>query len=49
MQAQYRRIGTQESLWAVHTVRTSTTSPTAIQWEQVNEFLSGPILKYADA
>ena len=36
MQAQYRRIGTQESLWAVHTVRTSTTSPTAIQWEQVN-------------
>ncbi len=36
MQAQYRNIGGRESLWVAHTVRTSTTSPTALQWAQLD-------------
>jgi hypothetical protein len=36
MQAQYRNIGGTESLWVNHTVRTSSTGPTGIQWAQIN-------------
>ncbi len=36
MQNQYRRIGGVESLWVAHTVRTSSTSNTGIQWAQLN-------------
>ena len=33
---QYRRVGSQESLWVAHTFRTSSTGPTGIQWAQIN-------------
>jgi hypothetical protein len=36
MQVQYRNIGGTESLWVNHTVRTSSTGPTGIQWAQIN-------------
>ena len=36
MQAQYRNLGGTESLWVAHAVRTSSTSPTGIQWAQLN-------------
>jgi hypothetical protein len=36
MQAQYRNIGGSESLWVNHTVRTSASGPTGIQWAQIN-------------
>jgi hypothetical protein len=36
MQAQYRNIGGNEALWVNHTVRTSRTGPTGIQWAQIN-------------
>jgi hypothetical protein len=42
MQAQYRNIEGIESLWVVHTVRTSGSSPTAIQWTQAD--VSGGII-----
>jgi hypothetical protein len=36
MQAQYRNLGGVESLWVAHTVRTTTSSPTALQWAQLD-------------
>jgi concanavalin A-like lectin/glucanase superfamily protein/Big-like domain-containing protein len=36
MQAQYRNIGGIESLWVNHTVRSSSTGPTGVQWAQIN-------------
>ncbi|MBI5876649.1 MAG: hypothetical protein HZB53_03285 [Chloroflexi bacterium] len=36
MQAQYRNIGGVESLWVAHTVRSSSTSTTRLQWAQIN-------------
>ncbi len=36
MQNQYRNLGGTESLWVNHTVRTSSSGPTGIQWAQVN-------------
>jgi hypothetical protein len=36
MQNQYRNAGGTESLWTVHTVQTSSTSNTGIQWAQIN-------------
>ena len=36
MQAQYRNLGGTESLWVAHAVRTSSTSPTGIQWGQLD-------------
>jgi hypothetical protein len=36
MQAQYTDIGGVESLWVAHTIRTSGTGPTGIQWAQIN-------------
>lgn len=32
----YRKVGAAESLWVTHTVRTSTSSPVAPQWAQIN-------------
>jgi hypothetical protein len=36
MQNQYRNLGGTESLWVSHTVRTSSSSNTGIQWAQIN-------------
>jgi hypothetical protein len=36
MQAQYRNLGGVESIWVAHAVRTSSTSPTGLQWAQLN-------------
>jgi Bacterial Ig-like domain (group 3) len=36
MQAQYRNLAGSESLWVAHAVRTSSSSPTGLQWAQLN-------------
>ena len=36
MQAQYRNLGGSESLWVAHAVRTLSSSPTGLQWAQLN-------------
>jgi hypothetical protein len=36
MQAQYRNLAGTASIWVTHTVRTSTSSPTGLQWAQLN-------------
>ncbi len=33
---QYRRVGSTESLWVTHTIRSSATGPTGVQWAQLN-------------
>ncbi len=44
---QYRRVGAAESLWVTHTVRTSSTGPTAVQWAQIN--VSGGVIRTTPA
>ncbi len=33
---QYRKVGSAESLWVVHTFRSSSSGPTGLQWAQIN-------------